>query len=142
MDAGRRNLLKAGAVTATVVSGVTAAAPTAAGSPAAAGGGSLGFPAKEEFPGIQGTYLNSASVHPLSRGASQAMAKYAEGKLQGKGSRTPIVSFAYKEAAKLAPRLKDAGVSITLSGNRFRISPSVFNDMNDVDRLLGALGAA
>jgi selenocysteine lyase/cysteine desulfurase len=83
MDAGRRNLLKAGAVTATLASGVTAAAPAAAGSPAAVGGGSHGFPAKEEFPGIQGTYLNSASVHPLSRGASQAMAKYAEGKLQG-----------------------------------------------------------
>jgi len=59
------------------------------------------------------------------------------------GSRTPLVAFALKDARpKLAPLLEKAGVRITVSGNRFRISFSVFNDMNDVDRLLAALPVA
>jgi len=62
--------------------------------------------------------------------------------LTPQGSRTPIVSFAAKDAAQLAPKLTAAGVAVTLTANRIRISPSVFNDMNDVDRLVGALGNA
>ena len=54
-------------------------------------------------------------------------------------SRTPLLSFAYKNAATLVPRLERAGVRITTRGNRFRISPSVFNDLADIDRLLEAL---
>jgi selenocysteine lyase/cysteine desulfurase len=50
------------------------------------------------------------------------------------------VSFAFKEAAiKLKPKLDAAGVTITVYENRFRISPSVYNDMNDIDRLIAAL---
>jgi hypothetical protein len=30
-------------------------------------------------------------------------------------------------------------VSVTLSGERLRVSPSLFNDMRDVERLLSAL---
>lgn len=56
------------------------------------------------------------------------------------GTRTPLVTFALKDArAKLNERLAKADVRMTVAGNRFRISLSVFNDMNDVDRLLAAL---
>jgi selenocysteine lyase/cysteine desulfurase len=55
-------------------------------------------------------------------------------------SRTPLVAFALKDArSKLAEPLKAAQVHITTSQNRFRVSVSVFNDMNDIDRLLEAL---
>jgi selenocysteine lyase/cysteine desulfurase len=51
----------------------------------------------------------------------------------------PIVSCALAEAHSLAPRLAAAQVRIALAPGRFRISPSVFNDLSDVDRLLSAL---
>ena len=59
------------------------------------------------------------------------------------GSRTPLVAFALKDARKKLPALLDkAGVKITVSQHRFRPSMSVFNDMNDIDRLLAALPAS
>jgi selenocysteine lyase/cysteine desulfurase len=59
------------------------------------------------------------------------------------GTRTPLVAFALKDARKKLPALLDkANVKITVSQHRFRASMSVFNDMNDVDRLLAALPAS
>lgn len=58
------------------------------------------------------------------------------------GTRTPLVAFALKDARKKLPALLDkANVKITVSQHRFRASVSIFNDMNDVDRLLAALPA-
>lgn len=55
-------------------------------------------------------------------------------------ARTPLVACVLADARKiLGPRLEQAKVKITLSTNRFRVSPSVFNDMGDIDRLLTAL---
>jgi selenocysteine lyase/cysteine desulfurase len=55
-------------------------------------------------------------------------------------SKTPLVAFALQDArTKLAAPLKAANIRITTSQNRFRVSISVFNDMNDIDRLLEAL---
>jgi selenocysteine lyase/cysteine desulfurase len=59
------------------------------------------------------------------------------------GTRTPLVAFALKDARKKLPALLDkANVKITVSQHRFRASMAVFNDMNDVDRLLAALPAS
>lgn len=53
---------------------------------------------------------------------------------------TPLVTCVLEGAhARLADPLKAAGVQITLSRNRFRICPSVFNGMDDIERLLAAL---
>jgi selenocysteine lyase/cysteine desulfurase len=58
-------------------------------------------------------------------------------------ARTPIVTCVLPGARdKLKGRLDAAKVKIMLTTNRFRITPSVFNDMDDVDRLLTALGRA
>jgi selenocysteine lyase/cysteine desulfurase len=51
----------------------------------------------------------------------------------------PLLAFAYENASRLSERLDRARVKITLSRNRFRISPSVFNDIGDIDRLVEAL---
>ena len=59
------------------------------------------------------------------------------------GSRTPLVAFALKDARpKLAELLTRNDIRMTVSGTRFRVSLSVFNDMNDVDRLLAVLPKA
>jgi selenocysteine lyase/cysteine desulfurase len=53
---------------------------------------------------------------------------------------SPIVSFACKDAAAiLKPKLDAADISISLYDNMIRISPSFYNDMDDIDRLLSVL---
>ncbi len=56
-------------------------------------------------------------------------------------SRSALVAFQMNgAAAKYTQRLQDATVSVSLyDDGRMRIAPSVFNDMNDIDRLLEAL---
>ncbi len=59
------------------------------------------------------------------------------------GSRTPLVAFALKDArAKLGDLLTRNDLRLTVSANRFRVSLSVFNDMNDIDKLLAVLPKA
>jgi selenocysteine lyase/cysteine desulfurase len=55
-------------------------------------------------------------------------------------STSPIVSFAYRDALqKLRPRITAANINIQLYENRLRISPSHYNDMADVERLIEVL---
>jgi selenocysteine lyase/cysteine desulfurase len=55
----------------------------------------------------------------------------------------PIITFAYLDAQKkLEPALKAANIKVTLGDNRIRISPSVYNDMGDIERLLQVLPQA
>ena len=57
-----------------------------------------------------------------------------------KGNESSILAFVVKEPQKAMTRLKDAGVHVAMRhGNKMRISPSVFNNQEDVDRLLEAL---
>ncbi|WP_260928430.1 aminotransferase class V-fold PLP-dependent enzyme [Novosphingobium sp. 9] len=58
-------------------------------------------------------------------------------------SRTPLITCVLEDArGRIAAPLKAAGVQITVSKNRFRVSPSVFNDMADIERLLDVLPPA
>ena len=55
-------------------------------------------------------------------------------------SQSPIIAFAAKDTARLEKRLRAAKVDIAVYPGRIRISPSIYNDMADVDRLLSLLG--
>ncbi|MDH4107876.1 MAG: aminotransferase class V-fold PLP-dependent enzyme [Gammaproteobacteria bacterium] len=56
-------------------------------------------------------------------------------------SRGPILAFAAPDARQtIAPRLRAAGVTVTVLEHHFRVAPSVFNDLDDVERLIDALG--
>jgi selenocysteine lyase/cysteine desulfurase len=55
------------------------------------------------------------------------------------GTSSPIVTFVVKQPEQVAARLKEAQIDVTIIGHRMRISPSVYNDERDIDRLLGAL---
>ncbi len=50
----------------------------------------------------------------------------------------------YPEAmpADLIPKLKDRGIHVSLRGGAIRVSPHLFNDLGDVDRLFEGLDAA
>ena len=55
-------------------------------------------------------------------------------------SKSPIVSFGYRNAGQLAERLAAHKIRITLRTDYLRISPTVFNDMNDIDKFLAVIG--
>lgn len=63
--------------------------------------------------------------------------------LTPKGNETPIVAFQIKDAAETAKRLKAANIAATIiaSENRLRISISVFNTNEDIDRIVRVLSA-
>ncbi len=95
---------------------------------------SLGLIEQLGVPAIQ------AYRQPMCDAIQAELRKRGYEPLTPQGSKTPLVAFALKDARRKLPALLDkAGVRITVSQHRFRASMSVFNDMNDVDRLLAAL---
>lgn len=78
---------------------------------------------------------------PLLQKMQTELPKYGYQPMTPKDSTSPVLAFAYKDAHKLKPKLDAAGVEITLYENRIRISPSVYNDMSDAERLIEALKA-
>ena len=64
--------------------------------------------------------------------------------LTPKDNETPIVAFQLKDVAATSKRLRDARIAATIIDNerRLRLSVSVFNTHEDVDRLLAALAAS
>ncbi|MCX6589987.1 MAG: aminotransferase class V-fold PLP-dependent enzyme [Acidobacteria bacterium] len=56
-------------------------------------------------------------------------------------SRGPLVAFELKDPASIQAKLNRAKVDVTISDHRMRVSPSVYNDQADVDRLLEALSS-
>lgn len=57
-----------------------------------------------------------------------------------KGNESPICTFIAKDPAKTMEKLTNARVYVAMRfGNKMRIAPSVFNNQEDVNRLLAAL---
>lgn len=90
---------------------------------------------------IQEVGIASIQAHrqPLIDRLQREMPKLGFEALTPPGTTGPIVSFAMKDAARVRERLAKAKITIGDSVNRLRVSPSVFNDQGDVDRLLAAL---
>ena len=94
-------------------------------------------------------WLLETGVETLQR-ARQPMLEALQTQLRERGFRpytpadstSPIVSFIYRDASRLNEQLAGAQVTISTYTDRFRISPSFFNDMNDIDRVIEALGRA
>lgn len=61
--------------------------------------------------------------------------------LTPEGTETPIVAYALKDPAATAQALREHGVAATIIGNenRLRLSVSVFNTHEDIDRAVAAL---
>ncbi len=60
--------------------------------------------------------------------------------LTPKHSVSPIVCFAYQNAATiLKPKLEKAGINISVYDHSIRISPSFYNDINEVEYLINTL---
>jgi selenocysteine lyase/cysteine desulfurase len=81
-----------------------------------------------------------AHRQPLLRRLREEMPRLGFTAITPPGTSSAIIAFTAPGAEKrFSVRLQQANVAVTLGGDRMRISPSLFNDMRDVDRLLGAL---
>jgi CTP:molybdopterin cytidylyltransferase MocA len=59
--------------------------------------------------------------------------------LTPRDARSPIVAVVAENAERLAPTLRAAQVNVTARWNHVRAAVSVFNDMDDVERLIAGL---
>jgi selenocysteine lyase/cysteine desulfurase len=80
-----------------------------------------------------------AHRQPLIDHLQREMPRLGFESLTPQGTTSPIVSFAIKDPAAVTARLRKAKITVGESLNRLRVSPSVFNDRRDVERLLDAL---
>lgn len=92
-------------------------------------------------------YINALGPKTIQTHAQALLARLRE-ELQRRGyvvatppeSRAPILTCILEDApSRLRSRLAAANVQIMVSRNRFRVTPSVFNDRDDIEQLLAAL---
>lgn len=95
-------------------------------------------------------YIAALGV-PAIQAHAQAMTEHLKRELPKLGytlmtpkeARTPLVACALEGARdKLGPKLAAAKIRVTINKNRFRITPSVFNDGEEIERFLSAIGRA
>ena len=55
------------------------------------------------------------------------------------GTRSALITFTFKDRAPVVEKLRKANIDVRVGNNFMRLSPSVYNDMADVERLLAAL---
>lgn len=80
-----------------------------------------------------------AHVRPLTERLQQELPRLGYGPLTPRESRSPIVTFVVEDPAAVTRRLAEANVEVKLAQHYMRVSPSIYNDAKDVDRLLNAL---
>jgi selenocysteine lyase/cysteine desulfurase len=90
---------------------------------------------------IQRIGVENIQAHrlPLLRRLQKEMPKLGFEPMTPPDSVSPIVTFAKKDLQAATERLRRAKVDIAVYPHRVRISPSVYNDQADVDKLLDAL---
>jgi selenocysteine lyase/cysteine desulfurase len=95
------------------------------------------------------TYIQSLGVEaivrhrqPLMDHFRRELPRHGFKLLTPADSPSPILAFSYAgAAARFAKPLRDANIRISTYENRIRISPSVFNSIEDAEKLVGVLSA-
>lgn len=77
---------------------------------------------------------------PLVARLQEALPALGFTPLTRQDSRGPIAAFAAPDGEALRARLERAGIAIALYRHRIRISPSIFNSMDDIEQLIDVLG--
>ena len=81
-----------------------------------------------------------AHRQPLLRRLQTELPRLGFQPLTPADSTSPIVAFAKEDTTKIAAQLKQSHTDIAVYPHRIRISPSVYNDQSDIEKLLAALG--
>ena len=95
----------------------------------------------QSLPYIRRLGVDNIQTHrqPMLKRLQQEMPRMGFEPLTPLESTSALVSFAVKDYKSVQQRLQKASVNARVSQRYIRISPSVFNDMNDIDKLLEAL---
>ncbi|MFZ3264854.1 MAG: aminotransferase class V-fold PLP-dependent enzyme [Terriglobales bacterium] len=95
----------------------------------------------QSLPYIRRLGVENIHAHrqPLLKRLQQEMPRLGFEPLTPPESTSALVTFAVKDYQSVQQRLQKMSVNARVSQRYIRISPSVFNDMNDIDRLLEAL---
>jgi selenocysteine lyase/cysteine desulfurase len=80
-----------------------------------------------------------AHVKPLTDRLQKELPSLGYPPMTPAGTPTPIVTFVAKDPEMTIAKLKKANVTAKVVQHQLRISPSVFNDQQDIDKLLNAL---
>ena len=77
---------------------------------------------------------------PLLERLRNDLPKRGFAQLTPPGTASPILVFSYKgAAARFGKALRNANIHVSIYENRIRISPSVYNDMEDIAKLISVL---
>ncbi len=95
----------------------------------------------ETLPYLRKIGIEKIQAHrqPLLKKLREEMPRLGFGLLTPPESTSAIISFTMKNRAEVIDRLKKANVNARVAEDFLRVSPSVFNDMGDIDKLLEAL---
>jgi selenocysteine lyase/cysteine desulfurase len=95
----------------------------------------------ESLPYIQRLGVHAIERHrqPLLRKLQAEMPRLGFTPQTPVESPSPIVTFAHRDTTQVAAKLQAARVNIRVAPTWVRISPSIYNDLGDVERLLEAL---
>ena len=55
------------------------------------------------------------------------------------GERSPVLVYMPADYEGTQTKLKQANIQATMTGNRLRISPNIYNNQEDIDKLLNTL---
>ncbi len=80
-----------------------------------------------------------ANRQPMLQRLHKEMPRLGFEPLTPADSKSALITFAVKDVAPYADRLKAANVNVRLGRHFIRLSPSVFNDMADIERFLEAV---
>jgi len=78
-------------------------------------------------------------VRPLTDRLQQELPAMGYPRRTPLGNESPTVTFGLRDAARTADALKKANIAVTVRRDQIRISPSVFNNQEDIDELLRVL---
>ena len=76
---------------------------------------------------------------PMLKRLHQEMPRLGFQPLTPPESKSALISFSLSNPAQVRERLKNARINVRVSDRFIRVSPSVFNEPGDIDRLLNAL---
>ncbi|MGC1491360.1 MAG: aminotransferase class V-fold PLP-dependent enzyme [Candidatus Acidiferrum sp.] len=95
----------------------------------------------QSLPYIRKLGVENIQAHrqPMIKKLQQEMPRFGFGPLTPPESSSALVSFVVKDYQSVFQRLRRGKVNVRLGRNFIRVSPSVFNDMNDIDKLLEVL---
>jgi selenocysteine lyase/cysteine desulfurase len=95
----------------------------------------------ETLPYIRKIGVEKIQAHrqPLLKKLREEMPRLGFAPLTPPESTSALMSFTMKDRPNVVERLKKANVNVRVAEDFLRVSPSVFNDMGDIEKLLEAL---